>query len=385
MYIISVLVSLEGSLSSTPRDQWSSTSMDHIFGLLRCVFTCLAVAMRYEPANAKYFQVEMNCGESMVETVRLLGCFSAETKLQSMTKKPSSGNEKLLQQIFSSEVESENSGQMPKNMYSSFVVIRMLYDMAVDNYDKSRQTPLRSLSSDPTGNEMTTPPVTPRSKKIPNLNLTPTSPEPVIVHPGIVTTILKLLPSLYFSENVDLSSSIQLYTAEILKSLLRTEKNQQIMCDVGFISDLLTMAKAVLEDEANILHSPFQNLLERLSAQKLEPQDLRTFLRLGNPLNCQDHDEKSSEDNQKTGNFIPLTRIKTLVSMTTPRDLHVENNCILPPFIEFDMAPEGFGCLFLPSLAPSSPHSSSGNYYVIKFMISNLQSYQNYVMHFLCT
>ena len=45
--------------------------------------------------------------------------------------------------------------------------------------------------------------------------------------------------------------------------------------------------------------------------------------------------------------------------MTTPRDLHIQNNSILPPFIEFDMAPEGFGCLYLPSLAPSSPHTAS--------------------------
>ena len=66
--------------------------------------------------------------------------------------------------------------------------------------------------------------------------------------------------------------------------------------------------------------------------------------------------------NQKPGGFIPLTRIKTLVSMTTPRDMHIQNNSILPPFVELDMAPEGFGCLYLPSLAPSSPHSAtSGN------------------------
>jgi len=60
------------------------------------------------------------------------------------------------------------------------------------------------------------------------------------------------------------------------------------------------------------------------------------------------------------GSFVPLTRVKTLVSMTTPRDLHVQDNTILPPFIEFDMNLEGFGCMYLPSLAPSSPHSASG-------------------------
>ena len=45
--------------------------------------------------------------------------------------------------------------------------------------------------------------------------------------------------------------------------------------------------------------------------------------------------------------------------MTTPRDFHFQNNTILPPFIEMDMAPEGFGCIYIPSMAPTSSHSVS--------------------------
>ena len=59
------------------------------------------------------------------------------------------------------------------------------------------------------------------------------------------------------------------------------------------------------------------------------------------------------------GGFLPLNRIKTIVSMTTPRDFHFQNNTILPPFIEMDMAPEGFGCIYIPSMAPTSSHSVS--------------------------
>ena len=36
--------------------------------------------------------------------------------------------------------------------------------------------------------------------------------------------------------------------------------------------------------------------------------------------------------------------------MTTPRS---QSTC--PPFTEFDMSAEGFGCLYLPSVAPQSP------------------------------
>lgn len=114
-----------------------------------------------------------------------------------------------------------------------------------------------------------------------------------------------------------------------------------------------------------MLHEPFQYMLERLASQKLEPYDLRTILRLGNPLACLTYEERQktyseTPANQKPGSFIPLTRIKTLVSMTTPRDLHVQNNSILPPFIEMDMSPEGFGCIYLPSIAPYNPNASAG-------------------------
>lgn len=342
-----------------------------IFTLLRAVFTCLAVSMRFEPANAKYFQVEMNCGNSMVETIKLLGCFSNETKMQHATKKPKEEYEKLFQDIFSANIADtkKHEDKLPKTMLSSAILIRMLYDMAVDNYDKTRpmsgsstaqlKPPLSKADAvdDDNDEEEVPAPVSPSVRRITSLNLTPVAPDPVIVHSGIVTTILKVMPSLYFESNHELSTALQIHTAEVIKSLLRTEKNQQIMCDVGFVSDILHFCKGILEDELHILHSPFQYLLERLAAQKLEPKDLRLFLRLGNPLSCLNDDERQA--NQKTGGFIPLTRIKTLVSMTTPRDLHVQNNSILPPFIEFDMSAEGFGCLFLPSMAPSSPHSSS--------------------------
>jgi WD repeat and FYVE domain-containing protein 3 len=59
----------------------------------------------------------------------------------------------------------------------------------------------------------------------------------------------------------------------------------------------------------------------------------------------------------KHGGPVPLTRIKTLVSMTTPRDFRAHGSCTLPPFVEMDMAAEGFGCLYLPSIAPQAPNA----------------------------
>ena len=378
VYVISVLVSLEGSLAEEDpkREQWKSVDSAAVFYLLQSVFTCLAVAMRFEPANAKFFQVEMNCGSSMAETVKLLGCFSAEKTLPEATKKTKEQNDRLLKDLFHDDkiyafasTTSKTPPQMPKSLLACVVVLRMLYDMAIDNHGRAGTSPASTVPSSPMAKSAQEGDAEEKeeenkSKKIPNLNLTPSAPYPVIVHAGMVTTVLKLIPALYRSDHHDLSVSAQLFAAEIVKSLLRTDRNQQIMCDVGLVSDIMGLCRPVLEDEAHILHSSFHYLLERLSAQKLDPSDLRTFFRLGNPLACLNDEERQrfyaeKPANQKPGSFIPLTRIKTLVSMTTPRDIHVQTNSIMPPFVEFDMSSEGFGCLFLASVAPSSSHPPS--------------------------
>ena len=55
------------------------------------------------------------------------------------------------------------------------------------------------------------------------------------------------------------------------------------------------------------------------------------------------------------GGTVHLSRIKCLVSMTTPRDMHLCGTTSLPGFVEFNMSLDGFGCLFFPSIAPHVP------------------------------
>lgn len=73
---------------------------------------------------------------------------------------------------------------------------------------------------------------------------------------------------------------------------------------------------------------------------------------MGDPLCCVSLDD--IEPNKFRGGPVPLTRIKTLVSMTTPKDFRAHGSCTLPPFVELDMSAEGFACLYLPSVAPQS-------------------------------
>ncbi len=385
VYVISVLMSLEGSLTEEPEERWSSVDAPSVWHLLHTAFTCLAVSMRFEPANAKFFQVEMNCGASMAETLKLLGCFSQDCELPlEASKKTKEDHDQVLKDAFeaaddATQLHDVFSTRMPKTLLSSVFVLRLLHDMATDSLGRSIVPSHVPASPSVTAGPAEPPEVKAKeepapTKKVPSLNLAPSAPFPAIVHAGMVTAILKLLPSLYSSDRHELSVAAQLFAANLIKTLLRSDRNQQIMCDVNLVGDVLMGCRSVLEDEAHVLHAPLHYILERLAAQKLNPSDLRDFFRLGNPLACLSSDERweracgsdSADDkpaNQQgpaSAGFIPLTRIKTLVSMTTPRDLHVQTNSIMPPFVEFDMSsPEGFGCLFLPSVSPCSPHTSA--------------------------
>ena len=52
------------------------------------------------------------------------------------------------------------------------------------------------------------------------------------------------------------------------------------------------------------------------------------------------------------GGAVSLTRVQCVVSMTTPRDARAHGATDCPSFVEFDMSVDGFGCLFLPAIAP---------------------------------
>lgn len=189
----------------------------------------------------------------------------------------------------------------------------------------------------------------------PYLNLAGPIEEPIIVHPGAVLCMLMLLPSVENSQHEELGMALKYYLAEVLKSLVRSERNQQVLCEVGMAGVMLKVCRIALLDEQHILHLPLQYIFERLAAQALLPKEFREFLRLDFPL------DGSSTKLHEASNLelIPLTRIKTLVSMTTPRDSRAHGSYTLPPFIEMDMSLEGFGSIFLPSLSPQATTSAT--------------------------
>ncbi|XP_050428058.1 WD repeat and FYVE domain-containing protein 3 [Adelges cooleyi] len=356
VYAISALVSMEGwFMDENPVDQ---EALKFAF----TIFNTITIAMRFEPANAKYFHQEI-CLTSLCDTLRLLGCFSNETQLDDYIDViTTSLEDNIFHNIFTGNISNPViTDHVPKFLSYACLMMRMLYDVALDLYDKPNITTIVSFKSPAHRrySEVATKPLDCQNnnRRAIQLNLVPSAPEPVIVHAGVIIAMLQLLPSIYNPSVPKLSLTLQVYIGEVIRSLVRGERNQQLLCDAGFPTTVLKVGRIALLEETHPLHTVFQYMLERLAIQLLEPKDLREFLRLGEPLCSVPLDLLDcwiSHGSKKPGGTVPLSRVKTLVSMTTPRD-----PCMftLPPFFEMDLSSEGFGCLFLPSIAPQSPIS----------------------------
>lgn len=87
VYVTSVFVSLDGKLNDVNaleikgEENISFISTEDLLQLLQIVCQTLATAMRFEPANAKFFHQEI-CSTSLCDTLRLLGCFGSKTIIE---------------------------------------------------------------------------------------------------------------------------------------------------------------------------------------------------------------------------------------------------------------------------------------------------------------
>ncbi|XP_076455501.1 WD repeat and FYVE domain-containing protein 3-like isoform X2 [Babylonia areolata] len=398
VYVMSVLVSMEGSLEDPPKPPWNSVARRDVLMMLHTVFSTLTVAMRYEPANARFFSTEVRY-DSLTEAVRLLGCFSGTVDIPAAkephTPEPDSDLHDAYAELFSHTKEDKMKSSLPRTLASACTMLRFLYDMSLDAFDRpshlrSDSPCLRkhtSMTEEGSGGEKASG-TRPKRSSTGSMGLSLNGqPDPVVVHAGAVLSMFHLLPAIEHQDK-KMALELQLFTAYMLKSLLRPERNQQILCDSGLPHELLTHASAALTDETHPLHPPLQHMFERLASQSLTPRDLRDFLRLGSPLSCRSVEEEyqdqsslpwhdpdivsrsvSMEEKQATvdterklqsaGCPVPLTRVKCLVSMTTPRDARMHGASVTPAFVEFDMAAEGFACLYLPSIAPQGPPTPS--------------------------
>ncbi|KAK6060487.1 hypothetical protein COOONC_01852 [Cooperia oncophora] len=346
--LISMLLGLEGAFSKMECVKGLvPTEAVELLDFIHLIFKVLTISMRFEPSNAKYFSVEVSW-DSITTVLRLMGAFSDNTVVNVAEPEWRLQGSELKNELAACHAvfkmdEDIQSGSipagMPPSIFFACYIIRLLFNMALDNYEK--------MSSDVTW--------TSSEGSLEDCIVSWTSS--VLVHPGAVQSILSLLPSIH-SENVKWLVGAQYYSGLLLKALLKPERNQQLMCQVDMPRHLLSIASKLFLCEDHILLHPFYYVLERLSYQAMQPSQLRNFLRLDLPLCCRNLDETNGDEPPRAneGGPVPLQRVKALVSMMTPRDQRLSH---APSFVETDLAMEGFGCLFIPSLAPLFSSSRS--------------------------
>uniref|UniRef100_A0A183C1L8 Uncharacterized protein n=1 Tax=Globodera pallida TaxID=36090 RepID=A0A183C1L8_GLOPA len=362
------------------------------------IFHVLTVSMRYEPSNSKYFLNEVR--PSIINSILLnLGCFGKCAKVdtdnpiwETITLANCGAKLAAIHQCFGMGTdlyrpEKRGNGRrngalvdLPHGTFNALIVMRLLLDLAFDNFEKS-------------SNEFRWANANEWLQNVENLETVPVlawSNSAVLAHPSALLSIVDLLPALSHPSNLpsgdchkqndaantvverpeadhtvaqldEWSALTQLYIALTLKAILRSERNQQTMCQFDLPAKLLAVGEKLFKTDQHPLLSSFHYLFERLAYQSLRSSELRHFLRLDKPLCCTNLDDNDNEENNgsivKAGGPIPIHRIKAFVSMLTPRN---HSLLLSPAFVEFDLAIEGFAALVVPSLVRGGGKTNGG-------------------------
>ena len=205
---------------------------------IHLIFKVLTISMRFEPSNAKYFNVEVGW-ESITTVLRLTGAFTDNVTVKVEEKEWTFDSVELKQQLAAChsvfkmdeaiQLGSIPSGTanhsdqyqvialgMPASIFVSCYLVRLLFNMSLDNYEK--------MASDVTWSAV--------DSSLEDCIVSWTSS--ILVHPGAVLSILTLLPGIQ-SEEIKWTVAAQYYCALLLKALFKPERTQQIMCQVGSI------------------------------------------------------------------------------------------------------------------------------------------------------
>uniref|UniRef100_A0A8W4FRG3 WDFY family member 4 n=1 Tax=Sus scrofa TaxID=9823 RepID=A0A8W4FRG3_PIG len=390
--LLSLLSDLEGSLQEPPLQTWGVVSPSQTLELVLHTLCALSAALHLDPVNGNFFR-RNGLYEKLAEDLCLLGCFGAveeeDAPLHSWEDTKVRPFADLLSAAFSS------GSLLPPKIQSCLQILGFLDSMArgtlhlrrdLKDSPRARQEPVvdaqsGETSSHPQGN----------SKQWPDLEERTDEGDPVIMHPGVLCIMVRLLPRLYHEDHPQLSEEIQCSMASHIQSLVKSQRNRQVMCEAGMLRTLMTSCHQPLSTGNSPLHSRLIRIFEKLASQAIEPDVLRQFLGLGIPsppsaatkvLNsspvhggdpgCSGEDrgkkdtviQASRPSGQTQGSTTALQTALSLISMTSPRNLQPQRAALAPSFVEFDMSVEGYGCLFIPTLSTvmgtSTEYSVSG-------------------------
>ena len=197
--------------------------------------------MRFEPANSKYFAQEI-CSPSFTDSLRLLGCFDDCVFAWKRVPHEESDHHLLFDQLFLLSINDLPPKKNLSKTESACILMRFLYEMAID---------VLGRSSNDSNKE---------------------NQQPIIVYPCIVITMIHLIQSLP-------SAKLCVCLLEKITQLFSLERNLQVICDLGIISELLHGSYVdIFKDESHPLNSQIQYIFERLASQHILAKDLRYYM-----------------------------------------------------------------------------------------------------------
>lgn len=208
--------------------------------------------MRFEPANSKYFAQEI-CSPSFTDSLRLLGCF--EECLFAWRISPPKEDKVLYDELFKIPIDELPPKEQMSKSESACLLLRFLYEMAIDVLDR-----VATSNSDNESNAI-------------NLN-SRNDQQPIVVYPCVVISMIHLIQFLPLEK-------LCVLILDKICLLLTLERNLQVMCDLGAITELLHDSYAdIFNDERHPLNPQIQYIFERLSSQHVQAKDLRFVLYL---------------------------------------------------------------------------------------------------------
>ncbi|XP_059215445.1 WD repeat- and FYVE domain-containing protein 4 [Centropristis striata] len=442
--LLTLVMDMEGALSDPPQAEvWKSLGHQPLLDLLLLTLHILSLAVHLHSVNAHHFETG-GFYEKLAEALLQLGCFHTDSS-EEMTfdgekdsciitadegQSPGKSFHQFVELAEAPEAPSSpSSTQQPSLPVTLRTCIRLLSYLdqfatgtyssqelnlglaPEDGYDRDKekqngQTGHKGVySASPPGHSgsglQSVEDTQGKSRNTaPSISTSCTESmysrftcDHIILHPGAIRVIMTLLPSVFTTEDPQVSMEVQFSVAHHIQAMVKSERNRQIVCEGGLLSTLLAHCKSMLLSPSHPLHLPVTRILEKLSSQAITQSDFRKFLCLGDPLMCladktamqlqpdckQDKDPVSNGHTTETdastgspvrtlkrtfsllrsttrgescvGSAIPVHQIISLVSMTSPRTFRPHRVSSTPAFVEFDMSESGYGCLFLPSLA----------------------------------
>ncbi|PNI21917.1 WDFY4 isoform 3 [Pan troglodytes] len=405
--LLSLLSDLEGSLQEPPLQAWGAVSPRQTLELVLYTLCAVSAALHWDPVNGYFFR-RNGLFEKLAEDLCLLGCFGALEEegnlLHSWVDTKARPFADLLGTAFSS------SSSLPPRIQSCLQILGFLDSMASGTLHlrgdlkeslRTKQGPVVDVQKGETGSDPQR-----NFKQWPDLEERMDEGDAAIMHPGVVCIMVRLLPRLYHEDHPQLSEEIQCSLATHIQSLVKSEKNRQVMCEAGLLGTLMASCHRALVTSGSPLHSRLIRIFEKLASQAIEPDVLRQFLGLGIPSSLSATTKILDSSHAHRGNpgcsgsqtaqgsaegpwpaapdaglhpgvtqapqplgesqdsTTALQTALSLISMTSPRNLQPQRAALAPSFVEFDMSVEGYGCLFIPTLSTvmgtSTEYSVSG-------------------------